>query len=71
MVGLVRSGRSPDRVAREFEASAQSIRNRVAQAERDEGCRSDGSTTAERQELAPPDSPGYVLRERFFQGIAQ
>ena len=37
MVDLVRSGRSPDQLAREFEPSAQSIRNWVAQADRDEG----------------------------------
>ncbi|MBI3089691.1 MAG: hypothetical protein HYY96_03415 [Candidatus Tectomicrobia bacterium] len=30
MVELVRAGRSPDELAREFEASGQSIRNRVA-----------------------------------------
>ena len=51
MVDLVRSGRSPDHLAREFEPSAQSIRNWVRQADRDEGRRSDGSTTAEREEL--------------------
>ena len=41
MVELVRSGRSPDHLAREFEPSAQSIRNWVRQADRDEGLRSD------------------------------
>ncbi len=46
MVDLVRSGRSPDQLAREFEPSAQSIRNWVAQADRDEGRRQDGTTTA-------------------------
>ena len=46
IVDLVRSGRSPDRLAREFEPSAQSIRNWVAQADRDEGRRADGLTTA-------------------------
>ena len=51
MADLVRSGRSPDHLAREFEPSAQSIRSRVAQADRDEGRRQDGTTTAERQEL--------------------
>lgn len=39
---LVRSGRSPYHLASEFEPSAQSIRNWVAQADRDEGRRSDG-----------------------------
>ena len=35
MVELVHAGRSPDELAREFEPTAQSIRNWVAQAERD------------------------------------
>ena len=39
MVELVRSGRSPDQLAREFEPSSQPIRNWVAQANRDEGRR--------------------------------
>jgi transposase len=51
MVELVRTGRSPDGLAREFEPTAQSIRNWVAQAERDAGRRGDGLTTAEREEL--------------------
>ena len=51
MVDLVRSGRNPEDLAREFEPSAQSIRNWVAQADRDEGRRGDGLTTAEREEL--------------------
>jgi transposase len=50
-VELVRSGRSPEELAREFEPSAQAIRNWVAQAERDTGKRSDGLTTQEREEL--------------------
>ena len=51
MVELVRAGRSPDELAREFEPTAQSIRNWVAQFERDAGCCGDGLTTAEREEL--------------------
>jgi transposase len=50
-VELVRSGRSPEELAREFEPSAQAIRNWVAQADRDTGRRSDGLTTQEREEL--------------------
>ena len=42
MVELVRAGRSPEELAREFEPSAQAICNWVAQADRDEGRRSDG-----------------------------
>jgi transposase len=38
-------------LSREFEPSAQSISNWVAQADRDGGKRRDGLTTAEREEL--------------------
>ena len=51
MVELVRSGRSPEELAREFEPSAQAIRNWVGRADRDEGRRADGLTSAERDEL--------------------
>ena len=51
MVELVRSGRSPEELAREFEPSAQSIRNWVSQADRDDGRSHDGLTSAEREEL--------------------
>ncbi len=51
MVELVRSGRTPEELSREFEPSAQAIRNWVAQADRDAGRRSDGLTSAEREEL--------------------
>ena len=51
IVELVRSGRSPGHVAREFEPSEQTIRNWVTQADRDEGLRSDGLTSVEREEL--------------------
>jgi transposase len=51
LVELVRAGRTPDELAAEFEPTAQTIRNWVAQADRDDGKRSDGITTAERQEL--------------------
>ena len=51
MVELVRGGRTPEELAKEFEPTAQSIGNWVRQAERDEGLRSDGLTTSEREEL--------------------
>ena len=51
IVELVRSGRTPGEVAREFEPSEQTIRNWVFQADRDEGRRSDGLTSAEHEEL--------------------
>jgi transposase len=51
MVDLVRAGRTPEELSREFEPSAQSITNWVSQADRDEGKRSDGMTSTEREEL--------------------
>src|SRR5260370_33788875 len=51
MVELVRAGRKPEELAKEFDPSAQAIRNWVAQADRDEGRREDGLMTAEREEL--------------------
>jgi len=51
MIELVRAGRTPEELAREFEPSAQAIRNWVKQADLDEGRREDGLTTVERDEL--------------------
>ena len=51
IIELVRAGRSPDELAKEFEPTAQSIRNWVAQAERDAGRRDDGLSSAERDKL--------------------
>jgi transposase len=51
IVELVRAGRSPEELAREFEPSAQAIRNWVRQADLDGGRRQDGLTTAEQEEL--------------------
>ncbi len=45
MVELVRSGRSPEELAREFEPFARSIRNWVGQADRDEGPSREGLTS--------------------------
>ena len=51
MVELVRSGRSPEELSREFEPTAQTIHNWVKQTDLDAGLRSDGLTTEEREEL--------------------
>ena len=63
IVELVRAGRSPAALAREFEPSEQSIRNWVAQADRDEGRREDGLTTIEREELRRLRRENRRLRE--------
>ena len=51
MIELVRAGRTPERLAKEFEPSAQAIRNWVAQAGRDDGTRDDGLKTEDRDEI--------------------
>ena len=63
MVDLVRSGRAPEDLAREFEPSAQAIRTWVAQAGRDAGERSDGLRTEEREELRRLRRENRRLRE--------
>jgi transposase-like protein len=57
MVELVHAGRSPEELAREFEPTAQSIRNWAGQAECDAGRRGNGLTTAEREELISSGQP--------------
>ena len=51
MVELVRSGRSPGQLAREFEPTEQTIRNWVDRADADEGRRPGALTSMEREEL--------------------
>ena len=51
MVELVRTGRTPEELAREFEPTAQALRHWVAQAARDDGRRGDGLSSAEREEM--------------------
>ena len=63
LVALVRGGRTPEQLAREFEPSGQAIRNWVAQADRDEGCRQDGLRTSEREELQRLRRDNERLRE--------
>lgn len=63
MVELVRAGRNPEELAREFEPSAQTIRNWVKQADLDEGRRADGVTSAEREELRRLRRENRRLRE--------
>jgi len=63
LIGLVREGRSPEELSRQFEPSAQAIRNWIAQAERDEGRRQDGLASNEREELQRLRRENERLRE--------
>jgi transposase len=63
LVELVRSGRSPESLAEEFEPSAQAIRNWVRQADRDAGKRHDGLTSEEKAELGRLRREVRTLRE--------
>ena len=58
MVELVRAGRTPGELAREFGCSSQAIRNWVRQADRDEG-----PTSVEREELRRLRRENRQLRE--------
>ena len=63
MVELVRAGRTPTELAKEFEPSSESIRKWVKRADLDEGRREDGLTTDEREELRRLRRENNVLRE--------
>ena len=63
-VRLVRSSeRNSEELAHDLGCSAQAIRNWVRQADLDAGRRSDGLTSAEREELARLRRENRVLRE--------
>jgi transposase len=51
LVEMVRAGRSPEDLGREYEPSAAVIRLWVKQADLDDGRRKDGLTSAEREEI--------------------
>ena len=63
ILDLVRAGRTVSSLAREFEPTETTIRNWVAQADRDAGKRSDGLTTEERGELNQLRREVKTLRE--------
>jgi len=63
LVELVRAGRTPESLAKDFEPTAQTIRNWVKQADLDEGRRSDGLTSEEREELTRLRRQVKVLEE--------
>ncbi len=51
MVELVKTGRTPEELSREFEPTAQTIHNWVKQSDLDTGVRNDGLTSSELEEL--------------------
>lgn len=63
IVALVRAGREPEDLALEYEPSAITIRSWVAQADRDQGKRPEGLTTAEREELRNLRRENSILRQ--------
>jgi transposase len=63
IMDLARAGRTPASLAREFEPTETTIRNWIAQADRDTGVRSDGLTTEERKELNQLRRENRVLKE--------
>ena len=63
IIDLVWKGLTPEELARQFEPSAQAIRNWVRQADRDDGRRQDGLTTVEQEELRPRRRENRALRE--------
>jgi transposase len=63
IVELARAGRNAASLAREFEPTETTIRNWIAQADRDAGVRSDGLTTDERKELNQLRRENRTLRE--------
>jgi len=63
LIELARSGRTPEDLGRQFEPSAQTIRNWLRQADRDDGRRADGLTTEEREEIRRLRREVKALRE--------
>ena len=51
IIELARAGRTIQELAAEFEPTEQTIRNWIVQAHLDEGVRTDGITSTEREEL--------------------
>jgi transposase len=63
LVELVRSGRKPEELAREFEPSAQSIRNWVRESGVEEDSSSEGASIVDREELQRLRRENRQLRE--------
>lgn len=63
IIELVRAGRTPEELAEEYEPSSATIRNWVAQADRDQGNRANGLTSAEKEELRRLRRENRILRQ--------
>lgn len=63
IIELVRAGRTPEELSGEYEPSEQTIRNWVAQADRDAGARSDGLPSSEKEELRRLRRENKMLRQ--------
>jgi transposase len=63
LIELARTGRTPEELGRQFEPAAQTIRNWLRQADRDDGHRQDGLTTEEREEVRRLRRENKTLRE--------
>jgi len=63
IVRLAQAGRTPAELAKEFEPSAQTICNWIAQADRDEGRCEDGLSSVEQDELRRLRRENRRLRE--------
>ena len=61
--GRARAGRTPEELGRQFEPSAQTIRNWLRQADREDDRRTDGLTTEEREEVRRLRRENKTLRE--------
>ena len=63
LIELARTGRTTEELGRQFEPSAQTIRNWLRQADREDGRRTDGLTTEEREEVRRLRREVKTLRE--------
>jgi len=68
MVALVRAGRTPEKLAKEFEPSVQAIHSRFGSVDRDEDCRQEGLSTVEHKELVGLRRPGGGVIHHSDQG---
>lgn len=63
MIDLVRAGRTPEELSREFEPSAASIAGWVRRVDAEDGTQPDAMTAAEREELARLRRENRQLRQ--------